>query len=76
MDFVVYGPSGFWAIEVKHGATIRPQSLRSLKSFRQDYPEAAVRLVYQGSETLKVDGIRCLPCETFLQAIRPGEPLP
>ncbi len=58
------------------GATLRLRDLRSLKSFRQDYPEALVRLVYRGGEVLEVDGIRCLPCESFLQQIRPGEPLP
>jgi predicted AAA+ superfamily ATPase len=76
VDFVVYGPSGFWAIEVKHGPRIRPQDLRSLKAFRDDYPEAQPRLLYGGDEALEIDGIRCLPCESFLLALVPGEPIP
>lgn len=76
VDFVVYGSGGFWAVEVKHSATIRSQDLRSLKAFREDYPEAEVRLLYRGPETLEVDGIRCLPCREFLLGLVPGQPLP
>ncbi len=76
VDFVVWGRSGFWALEVKHTATIRPRDLRALKAFRQDYPEAEVRLLYRGAETLLVDGIRCVPCADYLLGIVPGEPLP
>lgn len=37
VDFVVYAPSGLWALEVKNTATIRPADLRGLKSFRDEY---------------------------------------
>jgi len=76
VDFVVYGRHGFWALEVKRTATIRPADLRGLKAFREDYPEAELRMLYRGVETLVVDGIRCLPCETFLRGLVPGQPLP
>lgn len=76
VDFVVYGRHGFWAIEVKHSATVRPADLRGLKAFREDYPEAELRLLYRGEEARLVDGIRCLPCEDFLRALIPGRPLP
>jgi predicted AAA+ superfamily ATPase len=76
VDFVVYGADAFQAIEVKHSSTIRSQDLRSLKSFREDYPEAETRLLYRGTETLEIDGIRCLPCQKYLLGIVPGQPLP
>lgn len=76
VGFVVYGPGGFWALEVKHSATIRPADLRGLKAFRDDYPEAVLRLLYRGAESLEIDGIRCLPCDAFLRRLVPGEPLP
>jgi predicted AAA+ superfamily ATPase len=76
VDFVLYGRRGFWAVEVKHSATIRPADLRGLKAFREDYPEAELRLLYRGEEARVVDGIRCLPCEDFLRALIPGRPLP
>lgn len=50
--------------------------MRSLKAFRDDYPEARLRLLYGGSEALESDGIPCLPCESFLLRMIPGEPLP
>ncbi|MFP5288820.1 MAG: ATP-binding protein [Thermoanaerobaculia bacterium] len=76
VDFVIYGRHGFWALEVKHSATIRPADLRGLKAFREDYPEAELRLLYRGEEALVVDGIRCVPCEGFLRELIPGQPLP
>lgn len=76
VDFVVWGSAGFWALEVKHTATLRPQNLRGLKAFREDYPEAELRLLYRGSEVLLIDGIRCVPCAEYLVAIVPGEALP
>lgn len=76
VDFVVYGRDVFQAVEVKHAAEVRPGDLRSLRSFRQDYPEAELRLIHRGDEILEIDGVRCLPCERFLQTLRPGEPLP
>ncbi len=76
VDFVVYGRDGFWAVEVKHSGTVRPADLRGLRAFREDYPEATLRLVYRGREALEIDGIRCLPCEDFLRGLVPGSPLP
>jgi len=76
VDFVVYGRDGFWALEVKHTATIRPADLRGLRAFREDYPEATLRLLYRGREALEIDGILCLPCEDFLIRLIPGELLP
>ncbi|MFY9821713.1 MAG: AAA family ATPase [Thermoanaerobaculia bacterium] len=76
VDFVVYGQHGFWALEVKHSATIRPVDLRGLKAFRDDYPEAELWLLYRGSDALEIDGIHCLPCDTFLRGLVPGQPLP
>ena len=76
VDFVLYGPDVFWALEVKHAPRIRPADLRSLKSFAQDYPEAQVRLVYLGDERLQIDGVLCLPVTELLRGIVPGTPLP
>ncbi len=76
VDFVVYGRHGFWAIEVKSSATIRPADLRGLKAFRDEYPEAGLRLLYRGEETLSMDEIRCLPCDEFLRDLVPGGTLP
>jgi predicted AAA+ superfamily ATPase len=75
VDFVVYGRDGFWAVEVKNTATIRPHDLRALKSFRDDYPECETVLVHRGRESLLIDGVRCVPGDLFLRALRPDRGL-
>jgi len=75
VDFVVYGASGFWAIEVKNTARIRPEDLRPLRSFGQDYPQCELIFLHRGGEQLRRDGILCLPCGEFLQQLRPDLPL-
>lgn len=76
VDLVVYGSDVFWAIEVKHARHVRRKSLRSLAAFRDDYPEAELRLLYRGDQALEIEGIRCLPCEQFLSGLIPGGGLP
>ena len=75
VDFVVYGENGFWAIEVKNAAQVDRKELRSLKSFRDDYPEAEALLLYRGNERLRMDDIWCLPAEEFMKELKPGRKL-
>lgn len=75
VDFIVYGKEGFWAIEVKNTHKIRRNELRPLKTFHQDYPECNSLFVYRGDEKLLIDNILCVPCETFLESIKPNQPL-
>ena len=72
VDFVVYGTSGLYAIEVKNSAKVRPEDLRGLKNLAQDYPECRRILLYRGTETSLRDGIHCLPCEAFLRDLVPN----
>jgi predicted AAA+ superfamily ATPase len=72
VDFVVYGPSGFWAVEVKHSASVRRDDVRALRSFTADYPDCEPLLVYRGEDRLVVNGVRCLPVHDFLVGLRPG----
>lgn len=71
VDFVVYGPDVFWAIEVKHAARVGSKDLRALRAFGEDYPEATACLLYMGKERLTIDGILCIPCEEFLMGLHP-----
>jgi len=73
VDFVVYGPSAFVAIEVKNTARIHARDLTALKAFRQEYPPSRQMFLYRGSERRTIDGIVCIPCDEFLRALRPGE---
>lgn len=72
VDFVVYGPEGLIAIEVKSAAKILPEYLRGLRALKEDYPEAVTILLYKGREQLRRDGIWCLPCDEFLKALHPS----
>ena len=76
VDFVIYGPDQFTAIEVQHSATVRRSDLRALRSFHDDYPEAQRLLLYLGDEQLHVDGVHCMPCERFLRALHPHRNFP
>ena len=72
VDFVIYGESGLYAIEVKNTQKVRPEDLSALKSFAEDYPESQRFLLYRGGEMLLRDGIQCVPCENFLRSLNPN----
>jgi uncharacterized protein len=76
VDFVLYGGSGFHAIEVKNSVTVRAEDLRGLRSFLEDYPEADAYLLYRGDETIERDLIRCMPADRFLRELIPGRRIP
>jgi predicted AAA+ superfamily ATPase len=71
VDFVLYGPSHFIAIEVKNNKTITPNDLRGLKEFAKDFPEAKTFFLYRGSDTFRRDNILCIPADLFLPKINP-----
>jgi uncharacterized protein len=75
VDFIVYGPRGFWAIEVKNNALPSPQDVRSLKIFCEEYPECTPLLLYRGKNRTQMNGIPCLPCEEFLRNLQIKHPL-
>jgi len=73
VDFVVYGASGLFAVEVKNTDRIRPEDLRGLKSFGEDYPESRRILLYRGKDRLLRDGVLVMPAAEFLPALRPNQ---
>ena len=75
IDFIVYGPQGLWAIEVKHNKQIHSSDTRALEAFREDYPTAKTLLLYLGTERFIEKNTLCLPCEEFLLALKPNLPL-
>jgi Predicted ATPase (AAA+ superfamily) len=76
VDFIVYTPSEFAAIEVKNAAKIKTEDLAGLKAFRDDYPECRTLLLYRGRQQTMVDGILVAPVERFLKGLVPHQPLP
>lgn len=73
VDFVVYGESGLYALEVKNSAKVRQEDLRGLKSFGEDFPESRRWLLYRGKDRLFRDNIMCVPCEEFLLHLKPND---
>lgn len=69
VDFVVYGPSGLLAIEVKSTRKLDRTDLRSLREFRSDYPIARCFAFYGGEKSMEIDGIRILPVELALRTL-------
>ena len=71
VDLVLYGKAGIWAFEVKNAERVRPEDLRGLAAFGDEYPEARRVLLYRGEDRLVVRDILCLPVGNFLARLHP-----
>lgn len=71
VDFIVYGETGIYAIEVKNSKSISSSDLRGLREFHKDYPEAKLIYLYRGKYLQKEESILCIPCELFLSELKP-----
>ena len=67
VDFVLYGPLGLLAIEVKRSTQVQPKHTRALREFKKDYPPAQRFIFYGGATTLHIDGIEVLPIADALR---------
>lgn len=76
VDFVIYTPTEFVAIEVKNAATVKKEDIAGLKAFRDDYPECRTILLNRGLQQTMTDGILVAPAERFLRELVPNAPLP
>ena len=66
VDFVLYGPRGLIAIEVKRSSQAHPKNLRALKEFKKDYATAKCYLLYGGKTTLFLNEVTVLPIKHAL----------
>lgn len=71
VDFVIYGPKGFWAIEVKRGQDVNPDDVKGLLAFKEEYPESQPILLYLGPKRIYKE-ILCQPLEEFLLHLSPA----
>lgn len=69
VDFILYGPRGFHAIEVKRSPRLRGEELDSLSLFLDDYPQSKAHFVYGGLRHDHRKGIEIWPVEDFLKSI-------
>ncbi len=75
VDFVIYGPKGFWAIEVKRSPNLGPDDVRALKAFQEEYPEAVCFFVTHVKRREIYRGFPVIPVEEFLLQMTPENPL-
>lgn len=75
VDFIIYGPKGFWAIEVKRSQNLGPDDVRGLKAFKEEYPEATCFFVAPIKRKENYRGFSIIPIEEFLLRISPNNPL-
>ena len=71
VDFVVYGPKGFWAIEVKRSPNLGPDDVRGLSAFKEEYPEAECCIVSLSKRREEYRGFPIIPMNEFLLGIDP-----
>jgi uncharacterized protein len=70
VDFILYGPRGLVAIEVKHSGRISTRDLSGLRAFGSDYPEARCILIYMGEREEVRDEIRVLPAKVAIVSLK------
>ena len=67
VDFILYGPRGIHAFELKHADRIRSEDLSGLKLFCTDYPTARCHLLYLGKEEYQDGQISVMNLENMLK---------
>ncbi|MBS0637958.1 MAG: DUF4143 domain-containing protein [Verrucomicrobia bacterium] len=75
VDFVVYGPRGFWAIEVKRSVHFGPDDIRAMKSFKEEYPEAECLFLAPVKNKDFYKGFPIIPIDEFLLNVTPENSL-
>lgn len=67
VDFVIYGPNGFYAFEIKRSSYIKKQDLIGLKTFAQDYKNAKLYFLYMGDEKRYYDDIEVVSIDYMIK---------
>lgn len=61
VDFVIYGPRGLHAFEIKRASTITNKSLKGLRALKKDYPEAKLYIIYLGKLREQHGDVEAIP---------------
>ena len=69
VDFILYGPKGLFAFEIKRSPRISKDSFTGLKAFLKDYPMAKAFYLYNGTRQLYQDNIKIIPLKNFFKNI-------
>ena len=69
IDFVLYGPQGLLAIEIKRSTRVQGKDTRALREFKKDYPPAKCFVFYGGTIPLYLGDIAVLPVGQALKEL-------
>lgn len=69
VDFVIYGPKGLHAFELKRASKITGKSLQGLNNFGQEYPKAKLHLLFLGKHKEYHQNITVVPFVDALQEL-------
>ena len=69
VDFVIYGPRGIHAFEIKRSSHITNKALKGLMSFHEDYPQAHLHLLFLGKQREYHNDIKVIPFEEALREL-------
>ena len=66
VDFVLYGPQGLLAFEIKRKQKLNNQDFSGLRAFKEDYPIAKCMVLYGGMERYTDRDISVMPFEVAM----------
>lgn len=66
VDFILYGPRGFYAFEIKRSINVSRSDTKGLLAFKQDYPQVKMYLIYGGEHKYYFDDIEVIPIRDIL----------
>lgn len=69
VDFVLYGPRGLLAFEIKSSTSVHAGDLRGLSAFREEFPACRPFLIYGGDREMSFGDIPVLPIVQALQSL-------
>ena len=69
IDFILYGPKGLFAIEVKSSTQIHSKHIKALKHFKEDYRMAKLYVFYNGERELHLDNVEIIPVDLALRRL-------
>jgi predicted AAA+ superfamily ATPase len=67
VDFILYGKSGFIAIEAKLSSRLRAEDFEGLEAFLEDYPNARAILIYGGDQAFQHGKIEVMDANRFFR---------
>ena len=70
VDFILYGPKGLVAIEIKRAKKIHSSDLNGLRSFAKDYKEAKLYIFYCGDKKEYHEDIQVIPITNAFKTLK------